>query len=102
MVRLTKNKVNNNLKKLSKIKNHINSDDVIFVKKVPQLRDRRKWLLKKLIKQEYTDDYNVILFLKKIPLHPRNRMQQALKQQAEEVKFVKKIRSILEKEESTN
>ena len=72
---------------MSEIKKHINSGNVIFIKKVLQLpRDRRKWLFKKLIKQEDNDDDDDILFVKKIPLHPKNRMQQALKQQAEELK----------------
>ena len=52
-------------KKISKIKKHANSDEVIFIKKVTQHpRDRRMWQLKKMINQEDTDDNN-ILFVKK-------------------------------------
>ena len=69
--RLSKNKPNNNVKKkLSGIKKHINSNNVIFIKKVPQHpRDRRKQLLKNLIKQEDKDSKDDILFVKKVLSH---------------------------------
>ena len=61
MGRLSKNK-NKVTKKLTEIKNLVNSDKPIFIKKVPQHpRDRRKCLLKKLIKQENDED---VLFIK--------------------------------------
>ena len=64
---------------------------MIFIKKVPQQPGyRRKRLLKNLIKQEdKNSNDDDIVFVKKVS--SKNRTQRALKQQAEKVKFVKKI-----------
>ena len=71
---------------------------MIFIKKVPQQPGyRRKRLLKNLIKQEdKNSNDNDIVFVKKVS--SKNRMQRALKQQAEKVKF----HNILEKGENEN